>query len=455
MTHFNLQSINPANGQAIAQFKQHNDDQLSSMLNLAHKGFVHWRQTSVEHRAFLLTSLANLLLTNRSALAELMTLEMGKRIAEAKAEVDKCAWCCRFYAEHGPSFLQAQRVETEALESKVVFEPLGPVLAIMPWNFPLWQVIRFAAPALMAGNVVLLKHASNVSGTAIKLAELCHEAGFPDSVFQTLLLEASRVEAVIAHPVVKAVTMTGSTEAGKLVAATAGKYLKKTVMELGGSDPFIVLADTDIEQAAKVAARARLINNGQSCIAAKRFIVEAPVYDAFTELMREHFSRLSMGDPSQLDTDPGPLARPDLALELQAQVEQSLKMGATLLTADAKADGAFFPATVLADVVPGMPVFDQETFGPVAAITKADHAAHALQLANQSIFGLGASVWTQNEQTANWFIDHLEAGAVFVNEMVKSDPRLPFGGIKQSGYGKELSSWGMYEFMNLKSVWRQ
>ncbi len=447
-------TTNPASAEVLAEYSQLTNEQLASKIYLSGKGFQHWKTTSLAERTALLLSFADLLIIQKTRLAELMTREMGKRISEAKAEVEKCALCCRYYAEHGSAMLKPQYVKTEARESLVLFQPLGPVLAIMPWNFPLWQVVRFAAPALMAGNVVLLKHASNVSGTALELESLFREAGFPIEVFQTLLVSADRVENIIADEQVKAVTMTGSTEAGKLVAATAGKYLKKSVMELGGSDPFVVLADTNVEKAVKMAARARLINNGQSCIAAKRFIVEAPVYEDFVEQMRAYFSRLTMGDPMLIDTDLGPLARPDLAKELEAQVNQSVGQGALLLTGNGQADGAFFPATILADVKPGMAVFDEETFGPVAAICKASSSEHALSLANQSVFGLGASVWTNDERLAQYFIDGLEVGAVFVNDMVKSDPRLPFGGLKESGYGNELSSWGMYEFMNLKSVWK-
>ncbi len=450
----NIVTTNPATGDKIAEYKQLTNEQLESRIYQAEKGFQLWKKAAVHEKAKFLLAVADQLLRQKSELAERMTLEMGKRIAEAKGEVDKCMLCCKFYAENGPAMLEPQKVKTEATASYVKFEPLGSVLAIMPWNFPLWQVIRFAAPALMAGNVVLLKHASNVSGTALALEELFTDAGFPSGIFQTLLVSSERVEGIIAHKTIQAVTMTGSTEAGKKVAATAGKYLKKSVMELGGSDPFVVLADADLEKAVKMAAKARLINNGQSCIAAKRFIVEAPVYEPFVDQMQMYFSRLTMGDPMLIDTDLGPLARPDLATALEIQVHKSVKQGARLLAGNGQADQAYFQATVLADVTPGMAVFDEETFGPIAAIVKANNAQHALELANESVFGLGASVWTNDQKLADYFIENLEVGAVFVNDMVKSDPRLPFGGLKESGYGNELSSWGMYEFMNLKSVWK-
>jgi succinate-semialdehyde dehydrogenase/glutarate-semialdehyde dehydrogenase len=384
-----------------------------------------------------------------------MTEEMGKTIVSAEAEVVKCAWVCDHYAENGAAWLAPERIKTDASDSFVRFDPLGPVLAVMPWNFPFWQVFRFAAPALMAGNVALLKHASNVPGCALAIEQIFLEAGAPEGVFTTLLTGNKAVEQVLESPIVQAVTLTGSDPAGRAVAAKAGSLLKKTVLELGGSDPFIVLADADPEEAAKEAAKARCINNGQSCIAAKRFIVQEPLADRFEQAMTREMAALKVGDPMDRATDVGPLAREDLLHDLDRQVKETVAKGARLLTGGERLPGRgyYYAPTVLARVEPGMVAFDEETFGPVAAITRAKSVEHAVELANRSKFGLGASLWTKDLDRARELARQIEAGAVFANGMVKSDPRLPFGGIKTSGYGRELSHYGLREFVNVKSVW--
>jgi len=398
---------------------------------------------------------AQTLRTRRAEYARTMTLEMGKPIVQGEAEVDKCAWVCEYYADHAEAFLAEQPRETEASRSYVRFDPLGPVLAVMPWNFPFWQVFRFAAPALMAGNAGVLKHASNVPRCALAIEEVFREAGFPRGLFSTVLVGSSAVAALIANPRIVAVTLTGSDRAGSKVAEQAGRELKKTVLELGGSDPFIVLADADLAAAARTAAEARLINSGQSCIAAKRFIVVEPVADQFLDRFLDELRSRRMGDPLVRGTQVGPQARIDLRDLLHEQVAESVKRGAKLLLGGEvpAGKGAFYPPTLLAAVDKGMPAFDEETFGPVAAVIRAKDEADAVRLANDSTFGLGASLWTEDRVRAERLAAQIEAGSVFVNGVVKSDPRLPFGGIKRSGYGRELSEYGIREFVNVKSVW--
>ena len=398
---------------------------------------------------------AQILRTRRAEYARTMTLEMGKPIVQGEAEVDKCAWACEYYADHAEAFLAEQPRETEASRSYVRFDPLGPVLAVMPWNFPFWQVFRFAAPALMAGNAGILKHASNVPRSALAMEEVFREAGFPRGLFSTVLVGPSAVAGLIADPRIVAVTLTGSELAGSKVAEQAGHALKKTVLELGGSDPFIVLADADIGAAARTAADARLINSGQSCIAAKRFIVVEPVADQFLDRFLDELRSRRMGDPLVRGTQVGPQARIDLRDLLHEQVAESVKRGAKLLLGGEvpAGKGAFYPPTLLAAVDKGMPAFDEETFGPVAAVIRAKDEADAVRLANDSTFGLGASLWTEDRVRAERLAAQIEAGSVFVNGVVKSDPRLPFGGIKRSGYGRELSEYGIREFVNVKSVW--
>jgi succinate-semialdehyde dehydrogenase/glutarate-semialdehyde dehydrogenase len=387
---------------------------------------------------------------------ELMTLEMGKPITGAVQEAEKCAWVCEYYADNAEDFLRDQEVESDAARSFITFQPLGVVLAVMPWNFPFWQVFRFAAPNLMAGNAGLLKHASNVPGCALAIEEIFSEAGFPEGLFRTLLIGSGRVDGVIEHPLVRAATLTGSTPAGIAVATKAGSVLKKTVLELGGSDPYVILEDADLDAAASTCAIARLINSGQSCIAAKRFVVVESVREAFEERFVEAMRAAKVGDPMEEDTLVGPQARMDLRDELHDQVLRSIEAGARcLLGGELPAGpGAFYPSTVLTDVAPGMPAYEEELFGPVAAVIPVGSEGEAIRVANDSAFGLGAAVFTQDiEKGTRIARESLEAGACFVNAFVRSDPRLPFGGVKESGYGRELSPFGILEFVNIKTVW--
>jgi succinate-semialdehyde dehydrogenase/glutarate-semialdehyde dehydrogenase len=450
-----IQSINPATDEVLDSFPEASPADLERMLAGGHDAFLDWRARPFAERSVRMHEVARLLRERRDALARLMTLEMGKPIVQGEAEVDKCAGTCDYYAEHAERFLAVQPRETDAAKSYVRFDPLGVILAVMPWNFPFWQVFRFAAPALMAGNAGLLKHASNVPQCALAIEGIFDAAGFPRGLFRTALVGSSAVGGLIADVRVAAVTLTGSEHAGSLVAERAGREIKKTVLELGGSDPFIVLADADLGQAAKVAADARLINSGQSCIAAKRFIVVEPVREEFVKRFAAELRARRMGDPLARDTDVGPQARRDLRDELHRQVEESVKRGARLVLGGAipAGRGAFYPPTLLEAVERGMPAFDEETFGPVAAVVRAVNEADAVRLANHSPFGLGASLWTSDRPRAERLAAEIEAGAVFVNGLVKSDPRLPFGGIKRSGYGRELSEYGIREFVNVKSVW--
>jgi len=450
-----IQSINPATGEILESFKETSGQELDRILTGAHAAFLQWREVPFARRAQRMREAAQTLRTRRAEYARTMTLEMGKPIVQGEAEVDKCAWVCEYYADHAEAFLAEQPRETEASRSYVRFDPLGPVLAVMPWNFPFWQVFRFAAPALMAGNAGVLKHASNVPRCALAIEEVFREAGFPRGLFSTVLVGSSAVAALIANPRIVAVTLTGSDRAGSKVAEQAGRELKKTVLELGGSDPFIVLADADLAAAARTAAEARLINSGQSCIAAKRFIVVEPVADQFLDRFLDELRSRRMGDPLVRGTQVGPQARLDLRDSLHEQVAESVKRGAKLLLGGEvpAGKGAFYPPTLLAAVDKGMPAFDEETFGPVAAVIRAKDAADAVRLANDSAFGLGASLWTQDRARAERMAAQIEAGSVFVNGVVKSDPSLPFGGIKRSGYGRELSEYGIREFVNIKSVW--
>lgn len=406
-------------------------------------------------RAALMRSVAGVLRADRSRYASLLTSEMGKPIVEAEAEVEKCAWTADWFAENGGRLLADQPIESTGTESYVRFQPLGAVLAVMPWNFPFWQAFRAGLPALTAGNVMLLKHSSNVPQSALAIEEVFREAGVPEGVFQTLLIGSGAVGRIIADRRVAAVTLTGSDRAGAQVAEAAGRELKKTVLELGGSDPFIVLADADLDAAAMVACRARNQNNGQSCIAAKRFIVEEPVADAFEERFVRAVAALKVGNPMDRGNQVGPLAREDLVDDLERQVDESVRLGAKALTGGRRmaGDGYYFQPTVLANVRPGMPAYHEETFGPVAAVIRAKNADDALRIANDTDYGLGANIWTQDVKRGKKLAERVEAGLVFINGMVASDARLPFGGVKRSGYGRELSEYGIKEFTNIQTIW--
>ena len=451
-----IPSINPYNGEILTEFREHTAADINEILELSHKASVDWKEASFLSRGRLMKNCAGLLRSRSADLGKVITLEMGKRIAESEAEVNKCAWVCDYYADHAEKFLREEKLEAGEAESYLAYEPLGTVLAVMPWNFPFWQVFRFAAPALMAGNAGLLKHASNVPQCAIAIENIFLEAGFPRGLFQSVLLSAGRVGPVIDDPRVKAITLTGSEEAGRKVAGRAGQNIKKVVLELGGSDPFIVLNDAAVEEAAETAARARMINCGQSCIAAKRFILHEKISETFIGLFTRHLGLLEPGDPLVPSTGYGPLARPDLADQLEQQVGESIHQGAHLALGGKRPEGfsrAFYMPTLLTRVKPGMPAFDEEIFGPVAAVTVVETEEEAIALANHSRFGLGASLWTSDMSRAKALASKIESGAVFINEMVASHPAVPFGGIKSSGYGRELSWPGIREFMNLKSVW--
>lgn len=450
-----LVSINPATGRLIHRYRGRTITQVNAAVDRAHTAFLSWRRASLAGRARLLRRAAAVLRSQREDHALLITSEMGKPLAQARSEIEKCARVCEYYARHAAGFLAAERPVGAPENSRVVFQPLGVVLAVMPWNFPFWQVFRAVAPILMAGNTVLLKHASNVCGCALAIESVFREAGLPAGVFQTLLVGAERVPQLIAAAKVKAVTLTGSKEAGRKVASLAGAALKKCVLELGGSDPYVILADADLDLAAEVCAQGRLSNAGQSCIAAKRMIVVEKVRAGFERRFVERMAARKMGPPTDLRTDLGPLARRDLRDELQAQVRKSLRRGARLLLGGKPLPGPgwFYPPTVLTDVRAGMPAYDEELFGPVAAIVPVPDETAALAAANNSDYGLGAAVFTRNRSHGRQIaIKELEAGVVFVNDFVRSDPALPFGGVKQSGYGRELGPFGIREFVNVKTV---
>lgn len=450
-----LLSKNPATEEVWGTFPELTDEALAEKLALAERTFSTWSRTPLETRLVPLRRLGELFRTRAPELGAIATREMGKPITQAIAEVEKCALACDYYYEHASTLLAPQPVSSDASESFIRFDPIGAVLAVMPWNFPYWQVMRFAAPALAGGNVGLLKHASSVPQCAAAFEALFLEAGFPEGVFQNLAIGSSKVEQVIRHPAVQGVALTGSEAAGSKVAALAGSLIKKTVLELGGSDPFIVLEDADLPYAATMAAKARLQNNGQSCIAAKRFIVVEAVYDTFLALFKAQVEASVIGDPADPATTIGPLVSEAGLDEIHAQVTASLAKGATLITGGARLErpGYFYAPTILADVQPGMPAYEEELFGPVASVIRAKDAGDAIRLANDNRFGLGASLWTADLERAKTYAQEIRSGCVFVNGMVKSDPRLPFGGTGVSGYGRELSSWGLYEFMNLKTVW--
>lgn len=450
-----IASVNPVTGETINVFKADSAEEIERKLALATKAFNLYRRTTIAERERKMVRAAEIIENEKADLGRMMTLEMGKPVKAAIAEAEKCAWVCRYYAESAKHHLADQIVETDATKSYVHFQPVGPVLAIMPWNFPFWQVFRFAAPALMAGNVGLLKHASNVPECALTIADIFRRAGFPEGVFQTLLIESPQVQSVLEDSRVKAATLTGSEPAGRSVASIAGKAIKKTVLELGGSDPFIVMSSADLEKAAEVAVKARTINNGQSCIAAKRFIIADEVYDEFERHFVERMRALRVGDPMDASTDIGPLATPQILDDLDAQVQKSIQAGARLLLGGRKLDrpGNFYEPSVLADIPNNSPAYCEEVFGPVALLFRVKSLDEAIDLANDSSFGLGAAAWTHDHEEWTRLIAELEAGSVFINGMVASDPRLPFGGIKNSGYGRELGEFGIREFVNVKTVW--
>jgi len=450
-----MQSINPASLQVVKTYNSMLPSEVNNIIDLTQNAFESWKETSFSQRSKLLMNAAEVLRRKKEDYSRLMTLEMGKPVAQSRAEVEKCTWVCEYYAENAEKFLSDELIETDALKSFITFQPLGIVLAVMPWNFPFWQVFRFAAPGLMAGNAGILKHASNVSGCALAIEEVFREAGFPENLFRTILVPSSQMEEVIKSENIKAVTLTGSVPAGKAVAKTAGSVLKKTVMELGGSDPYLILEDADLEMAADTCVTARLINGGQSCIAAKRFIVVEKVYDEFEKLFIEKMKSKKMGDPFDETNHLGPQASVPLRDELHQQVQKSVELGAKILFGGKIPEirGAWYPPTILSNVKKGMPAYDEELFGPVAAIIKVNDETEGIEIANDSIFGLGAAVFTEDVKKGEVIAkEKLHAGCCFLNAFVKSDPRLPFGGIKESGYGRELSSFGIREFVNIKTV---
>ncbi|HKI93925.1 MAG TPA: NAD-dependent succinate-semialdehyde dehydrogenase [Gemmatimonadales bacterium] len=455
-----IRTINPATGDLFEEYPSHTDREVDEIVRRAEAAFGSWRRLSFADRAQPMRRAADILRQRKQEIGELMAREMGKPVTQGIAEAEKCAWVCEYYADHAEEFLASQAVETDASTSYVAFRPLGIVLAIMPWNYPFWQVFRFAAPGLMAGNAGLLKHAPNVTGCAMAIEKIFTDAGFPAGLFSALRFTAEetgrRTAQLIANPTIRAVTLTGSVRAGKAVAAAAGAHLKKTVLELGGSDPYVVLEDADLTEAVATCVTSRLLNSGQSCIAAKRFVVVDAVRDRFVRMLVEEMGTKKMGDPFAADTDLGPQARLDLRENLHRQVTESVAEGATLLLGGKLPDGpgAFYPPTVLAEVKPGMPAYEEELFGPVAAVLSAKDTADAVRIANDTSFGLGAAVFTSDVQAGERIAaEELEAGCCFVNAFVKSDPRLPFGGIRASGYGRELGVFGIREFVNVKTVY--
>ena len=450
-----IQSINPATGEVLKTFEPYSITQVEQALQEASKAFKRWRVTSFDERAVLFHRAASYLRDHKEELARLATLEMGKPIVEAEAEVEKCALNCDFYADNAERFLADQPIETNATSSYVEFQPLGVVLALMPWNYPFWQVFRFAAPALMAGNTAVLKHASNVSICALKIEHIFEESGFPQGIFRTVLVPGAETGSLIADRRIAAVTLTGSDVAGVAVASASGQVLKKNVLELGGSDAFIVLEDADLDGAAQMAVKARFQNTGQSCIAAKRFIVVESVAKAFEQKFVEAAKQLTLGDPLQRETQIGPMARGDLRDALDQQVSTSVTMGARVLLGGRPLEGRgyFYEPTIITQVTTEMPMFCEETFGPAAAVIYARDGEHAIELANESDYGLGGNLWTSDIERGRRLARDLESGGVFINGMTASDPRLPFGGIKRSGYGRELSSYGIREFVNIQTVW--
>jgi succinate-semialdehyde dehydrogenase/glutarate-semialdehyde dehydrogenase len=450
-----MKSINPATGETIQTYENYSEKGVEKIINSVDKTWHSWRSSSFFNRSQLMQNLSSLLKAQKAELARLMAMEMGKVLYEGIAEIEKCAWVCDYYATNAENFLENETIATDFSKSFVSYQPLGTILGVMPWNFPFWQVFRFAAPTVMAGNTAVLKHASNVPGCAMAIESLFREAGFPDNVFRTLLIGSSQVEKVIQHRAVKAVSLTGSTPAGKSVASSAGKVLKKCVLELGGSDPYLILKDADLQSAANTCAAGRLLNAGQSCIGAKRLIVADEVYAEFLEYFTHEMNEAHFGDPIEPEITMGPLAREDLRNVLHQQVIDSVEKGAEVILGGEipHRKGAYYPPTILENVQPGMPAYDEELFGPVAVVIRAKDEEDAIRIANDTPFGLGAAIFSENKKRAELIAEtRLDAGCCFVNDFVKSDPRLPFGGIKESGYGRELSSYGIKEFMNVKTV---
>ncbi|MDR8393542.1 NAD-dependent succinate-semialdehyde dehydrogenase [Aliifodinibius sp. S!AR15-10] len=451
-----MKTVNPTTGETIKEYEQMDDAEITGIIHKANAAQQDWAVLSYNERAKYLAKAAKILRDRSDEFAELMATEMGKPLPQGVSESEKCGWVCEYYAEHGQQFLENEQIETDASSSYITYNPLGTVLAIMPWNFPFWQLFRFGAPALMAGNAVILKHAPNVAGCALAIESLMHEAGFPAALFRTIIADVDQTQEVIKMDDIHAVTLTGSTRAGKAVAEQAGSVLKKTVLELGGSDPYIILEDADLEQAAETCVTSRLLNSGQSCIAAKRFIVTEPVYDEFLDLLIDKMKSKTVGSPFDGQTDVGPMARHDLRDELHQQVEQSTENGAEAVIGGhiPKSNGAFYPVTLLTNVHQGMAAYEEELFGPVASVIKVMDEDEAIHVANDTDYGLGAAIFSEDgERAESIAANKLQAGCCFVNDFVKSDPRLPFGGIKQSGYGRELSHVGIKEFVNIKTVY--
>ena len=451
----NLVSINPANNKILESHKEISTENINQIINSSYNTYLEWRNKSISYRSKRMRDLAELLKQKKEKLGALMTQEMGKPIKQSIAEAEKCAWVCEYYADNAERFLSKKEISTDSKKSFISFQPIGLILAIMPWNFPFWQVFRFASPTLMAGNVGILKHASNVQGCAKQIEKLFLEAGFPEYTFSNLVIGSNKVSNVINNPLVRAITLTGSTPAGKSVASHAGSLLKKTVLELGGNDPYIILEDADLNNAVESCIAGRMLNTGQSCIAAKRFIVVKTRLDEFIDKVEQKINNMKMGDPLNSNIDIGPMVNTDARDELHQQVLMSIEKGAKLISGGKipESDGSFYPPTLLTNVEPGMSAFDDELFGPVAVIISAKDQAHAIDLANKTNYGLGAAIFTGDiDKGEKIAINELEAGSCFVNDFVKSDPRLPFGGIKESGYGRELSEFGILEFVNIKSV---
>lgn len=450
-----IASINPSTGEIIKTYSEYSESDVHSIIRQVQAEFQNWRTTPIKKRMEYFSNASSILTSNKIHYAKLMALEMGKPISQGLLEIEKCALACRYYIENGESFLKDQYIKTEAKESFVSYQPLGIIAAIMPWNFPYWQVFRAAIPSIMAGNAVILKHSSNVPACALAIEDIFKKAGFPEQLFRTILIGSSKVNSLIENESIKAITLTGSSKAGALVAEQAGKLIKKLVLELGGSDPYIVLEDADIQKAAKICASSRMINGGQSCIAAKRFIVEQKVLEEFVKYFIDEMKTYSIGNPFDEGCKLGPLARIDLRDELDSQVRRSISLGAKVALGGyiPNQPGAFYPATVLIDVCKGMPAYDEELFGPVASIIAAKDEGDAIRIANDTIYGLGAAVFTEDVEKGRRIArNEIEAGCCFVNDFVRSDPRLPFGGIKQSGYGRELGYFGIHEFTNIKTV---